>query len=184
MAAIESGIEHVGDRSASAARWLRGLMALGAVTVVLAAVHRAIATVYDFEDPNEGDPWDLEAWEWALVAAPICLPLAAAVMLIVAGAKHLAGLRAGEAPARMKIHTLSYVTALGTALFAAYTYMMFGFAESGFGIENHSLEVVVDDLTNGRLNPVGWMGVAAFVGLVVLFAGSVLLAALTRPVRD
>lgn len=183
MAAIESGLAHAADRDATSARWLRGLMVLGAVVVVLGVVHYAIATVYDFDDPNEGNPWDLEAWEWALVTAPIWLPLTATVLLIVAGAKRLARLRSGSARARMKINTLAWVTALGTGLYAAYVYSMFGLAEAGFGIRNHTLGVAVADLTNGSLNPVGWMGIAAFVGLVVLFAGALMIAAVTRPPR-
>lgn len=183
MAAIESGLSHAGDRDLTAARWLRGFMVLGAVVVALGVVHYAIATVYDFDDPNEGNPWDLLAWEWAFVATPIWLPLTVTILLIAAGAKWLAPLRSGSARTRLKVNTLAWVTALATGVYAGYSFTMFGVAESGFGPRNHSLGVFFEDLANGSLNPVGWMGIAAFVGLIALFFGSLMIAAITRRPR-
>ncbi|GAA2137482.1 hypothetical protein [Glycomyces algeriensis] len=180
MAAIE--FEAAGGREASAARWLRGLMALGAVTIVLASVRYAIAMAYDMDDPNEGNPWDLEAWEWALLAAPLLLPLVVAVLLIAAGAKRLEGLRTGEDRARRAVNSLAYASAAGTGLFAAYVFWSFGFGESGFGPRTSAPGVFFGSL--GDMNPVGWIGLVGFVGLVALFAGSVVLAVLTQRSRD
>jgi len=184
MAAMESELAQADDRLARAARWLRGLMILAAVTIVAANVHYVISTAYDFDDPNEGNPWDLEVWEWALLSLPVVLPLIVAALLITAGAKRLGALRSGEKRAQSAVNSLAFVSALGSGLLAAYMYSMFGIAEGGFGIRNHSLNLVVEDLTNGRLNPVGWMGALAFVALVLLFVGALVVAGLTRPLRE
>jgi hypothetical protein len=179
MAAIE--LEAAGGRDASAARWLRGLMILGAVTVVFASVHYAVAMAYDMDDPNEGNPWDLQAWEWAFLATPLVLPLVAAALLIAAGVKRLDGLRTGEDRAQRAVNSLAYASAAGTGLFAAYVFWTFGFGEAGFGPRISAPGAFFSSL--GDLNPVGWMGLAGFVGLVALFAGSVVVAVLTRPSR-
>jgi hypothetical protein len=134
---------------------------------------------YNLDDPNEGLWWDLEAWEWVLLTLPMTLPLTATALLVTAAAKRLPGLRRGGN--RRAIRALSFWAATGSGLYAAFLYWMLALAEDGYGLSLHSPSALGEDLSGGRLNLVGWMGVAAVLGLVVLLVGALAIAVLTRP---